>query len=70
MIDEWDKNKTSKIFIGHYEFRVLIKFLNFPYCTVHQMKLIGNMITKKINEGKYFFVDKILKDNMILNENR
>ena len=43
----------------------LIKFLNLPSCVACWTKALGNTKQNNIKGGKYFSVDKIIKENII-----
>ena len=62
---EQNKNKVGNIIIGNSELMYLIQRINLPSIEAIQMTALGNK--KNINRGKYFSVDKILKEHTIKN---
>ena len=66
MSDEGDKNHVGNIIIGGAELKYLIQCLDLHSCAAHRMKALGHKIENNTKRGKYFSVDKILKDNMII----
>ena len=67
MIDEY-QDKVGSIIIGCDELRDLIQSPGCCSRVFLQMKVLRSGIKNKIEEGKYFSVDKILKQTTIKKE--